>query len=121
MQAVTFASLLANLFSQLPYYLVLLAGALVAVARWRRHPRASLLVVAGAVVLGLSSLASTSISWALPALAASRVLRFGYSRLANALGVCRSVLSVMAAIGYGLLLAAVFADRASEPEAAQTN
>lgn len=119
MQAMTFASLLANLFSQLPNYLVLLAGALVAVARWRRHPQASLLAVAGVVVLALSSLASTSLGWALPVLASWRALRFAYGRLANALGTCRTVFSLMSAVGLGLLLAAVFADRAPEPQAAQ--
>jgi len=115
MQGVAVVSGFGVILGQLPQYLVLLGGAIVALARWRRHPQASLLVLIGVGVLFFDSLASDVLNAALPLVAASRALRFGYSRLGNVLGACRVVFSVIAAIGYGLLLAAAFAGRAPQP------
>ncbi len=117
MAVTSYASMLTRFLAQLPVYLVWLVGAIVAVVRWRRHPRVSLLAVAGLAVLFLSSLVSTAANSMLPMMVASGALRGSFSRMATVLAVCSIVFAVIAAVGYGLLLAALFSGRAPQPAA----
>jgi len=111
--------LLAQLFNglllQLPLYLVWLAGIGLALIRRQRHPRASLLALIGIGMLLASSVLSTIVSFGLPLLYEAGAVRGGVAMLANLLGVCRIVFSVIEAIGCGLLLAAAFSGRALQP------
>lgn len=115
MQVISMAPIFGRLISQSPVYLVWLGGAVLALVRWRQHPRVSLLAVIGLGVLSVNSLVSTVLNSALPLMVASRGLRGSFPRAANALGVCNILLAVIAAIGYGLVLTAVFSGRAPQP------
>lgn len=91
---------------QLPVYLVWLAGVVLCVYNWQRHPRPARITLIALVVLFLTSLAGTALSSWLPfflhaqGMAASRM-----GLISTLIGVIRAVLN---ALGFGLLLAAIF-------------
>jgi len=114
-QAESFTILLTRFLTQSPLYLVWLGGAILALVRWRQHPRVSLLALAGLGVLFVDSLAGVALNAALPMMITSRVVLGGYGRVGAVLGVCNIVSTVVAAAGYGLLLAAVFSPRVPQP------
>jgi len=117
MQGVTVASGLGVLLAQLPQYLVWAVGAVVALARWQRHPRASLLVLIGLALLLADSLAGAGLTAASNALITWRAMRGNLGAFRGVVQACRAVFSMVAAAGFGLLLAAVFVERAPQPSA----
>ena len=87
---------LSALIIQSPVLLVMVVGAVVAIARWRRHPRVSALVLAAVLIAALTLLTGPIISGVLCTVIGWRVL------------TCELVTATPYAVAWGLLLAAVF-------------
>ena len=105
---------LTQLASQIPVYLVLLVGAGVAAARYSRHPQVSGLVIGACLTLIVSSLATMILNLILVRLMSSSgdYRTMGY--LMSAVGGAHTIL---AAVCYGLLIAAAFAGRPAGDDA----
>ena len=103
----TLSNLLGGLLTQLPVLAVLLVGVLLAVTRWSRHPRASALLLAGLAIQLVMGLLGLGLSAVLPWLVGS----IPGARVGVILQLVTIVRSLISAVGWGLVLAAVFADR----------
>ncbi len=101
------SSLLGGLLAQLPVLAVLLVGLLLVIMRWGRHPRASALLVAGLAIHLVVGLLALGLNAMLPWLAGS----IPGARVGVILQLVTVVRSLISAVGWGLVLAAVFADR----------
>ncbi len=112
----TRTGLLAICLVESPVFLVYLAGLVLAIVRWPRQPRASLLALLGLLVLAGNSLAGMATNFWLPF--ALQGGRFGFGILGNAMGILRLGQAVLTALGLSLLLAAVFAGRGTSPAVA---
>ncbi|HET8843777.1 MAG TPA: hypothetical protein VFN35_20100 [Ktedonobacteraceae bacterium] len=66
MEAQVFSILLASLISALPFALMLLIGIVIAIIRWQRHPRLSLLVTITLILLIVSRILSTAAADSIP-------------------------------------------------------
>ena len=112
-----------NLFQayleQLPSFLALLAGIVFAITRWKQHPKVAMVVVIALAFLLLAQIVFTIMYVVVP----SWVIRSseGYENIRIALDRTYLVLGLLsngaAAIGFGVLLAAIFMRRRSEPVA----
>ena len=98
-----------SLAMRMPFLLVCIAGLALVAIRWRRHPRASLLALLGVVALFLSSLGTLLAYEALP----RWMIRWqGAAERGELVYSTVNVLFfTIDALGLGLLLAAVFAER----------
>lgn len=102
-----------SLLSQVPVYLVWLAGFFLAVLRWRRHPRISMLVAIAMGIFLVSGVGVSLFNAFLPAIAHSTGTSMrGISILISAVSIGRILLSV---IGFSLLIAAAMGWRESTP------
>jgi len=93
--------------------LVVMAGIVFAIARWKRHPKVSALTVAGLVVFQFQSLAFSSMYYFLPRLATRGWTWAAIDNLSIVLDVCHDIFFSGA---IALLAAAVFIGR--NPKAA---
>lgn len=96
---------------RLPYILVCVAGLVVALMRWSRHPRTSLLTLLGSAILLVSSLA-TIVVYDLVSLAINR-WEVAMEQASTLFTATSFVAFTVDAIGVGFLLAAVFRKRAA--------
>ena len=105
-------SMLSNLLFSSPFLLVMLAGAVVAAVRWKRHPRASMLTLAGVLVylLGMSGQ-----MLALPLFLNFMIEQQWVADITNTYRAAAFLLCLVQALGLALLLAAVFAGRRADP------
>lgn len=94
---------------QAPIVLVWLVGIGLAVAHWQRHPRVSLLVVSAIVLSLLTVLIGTPLNLWLPL--ATRNFGWSTGQLGVVLLLTNVVRSLIAAVAWGLMIAAVFAWR----------
>ena len=105
---------LTSIAVQLPVLLMWLVGVVLAVVHWRRHPKVSLLFLIATLTLFVRLVAGTWVGIGLV-----RILRQGGMGITNAglvqLG-SRAFLSLMGAVAWGLLLAAVFGWRKQSTE-----
>jgi hypothetical protein len=104
-----FASIFSVLIVQIPLILVWLVGIIIAIARWKKHPRISLLSVIAITGLLFLSIAGNYLGMWLPVML--RANNWNISRIGvinTAVGFVRSLLS---AILWGLILAAIFSKR----------
>ena len=95
-----------------PLYIAWMVGFVLALARWRRHPRISLLAAWGFALLFLASLAGNYVSVRLPLMLVSKgmpINQLGPWYLG--VGVAQSLIN---AVATGLLIAAVFTGRRSD-------
>lgn len=106
---------LVSLVAQILLFLVWLAGIVFAVVRWRRHPRASLLIVIGLVVAMANQAAGLALSLSLPQLIDAQF--FPSRSLPMIVAAVGWVRSLVSAVAFGLLLAAVFVERPPEDAA----
>jgi hypothetical protein len=119
-EAEPLVSHLAQYFSQwamqTPIMLVLGVGVVMAFVRWRNHPRASLLAMSGLVGLILLGLIfpiiQTELVMSMPGPAPPP------QNIARRMMVLATVGSCLRAVGYGLVVAAIFADRPPSRSAA---
>lgn len=100
----------AQLFVGIPVFLVWIAGIVLALVTWRRHTRVSLLVVIALVIFILESLVGGFVNTWLPLNFRSQ---FGtnVSQIGWVLTAWSCVRSILSAIAWGLILAAIFAWR----------
>ncbi len=104
------AILLSSLFALLsrsPVYLVWLVGLGLAIARWNKHPRVSLLTASGITIGLVTDLIVLVLQFSLPR-------EYPAPELAGAfqvLGVCSALID---AVAWGLIIAAIFGWRKSE-------
>jgi xanthosine utilization system XapX-like protein len=100
---------LGSLLSSAPIYVAMLVGIVLALLKWREHPRASGLALAGFGVILATSIVGALVMTTLP----HRMIEAGATtpevgaRMAM-LGLARSFVS---ALGWGLLVGAIFIDR----------
>lgn len=115
-----------NLFQsyleQLPSFLALIAGIVFAIMRWKRHPRVAMVVVIALVFLFLHFIVFTFVynvvpRWFIRSSGSYEDFRTVIDRVYLILGLMSNG---AAAIGFGVLLAAIFMRRRSEP-VAETN
>jgi hypothetical protein len=100
-----------------PVMLVVLAGIVFAIIRWKRHPKVSALAVAGLVLIQFQSLAFSSLYYFLPRLAARGWTWRSIDNLSIMLEICHDVF-LSGAIA--LLAAAAFSGRRSLATGPQT-
>lgn len=103
----SFLHLLQMILPQALVLVVYLAGGLVALSRWRLHPRASLLVLIAAGLGCVTILGMTTIHFVIPQMMSARAIpteSLTYIYLAVSLGS-----SLLHAVVLGLLFAAAFA------------
>lgn len=96
--------------------LVVLAGIVFAIIRWKRHPKVSALTVAGLILFQFQSLAFSSLYYFLPRLATRGWTWRSIDNLSIALDLCHDVFLAGA---IALLAAAVFSGRS--PQAAASH
>ncbi|MFZ5439924.1 MAG: hypothetical protein ACOZQL_07930 [Myxococcota bacterium] len=101
--------LLSSLVVALPHLVVLVALVALAISRWNRHPRVSMLAASAGVLMLLIDLVAHPLVTALP------LWLVEHGRTASEAGIPLAIVgfgsSVLSAIGLGVLVAAVFAER----------
>ena len=97
-----------------PVMLVVLAGLVFAIIRWRRHPKVSALTVAGLLLFQLQSLAFSSLYYFLPRLADHGWTWRSIVHLSIGLDICHDLVFTVA---FALLAVAIFTGR-TQPETA---
>lgn len=122
MESTQLFNLLQSYLEQLPSFLALIAGVVFAVTRWKRHPKVAMVVVIALAVLLLAQVIFTILyvvvpSWAIRSSGDYENIRRVIDRVYLVLGLLSNG---AAAIGFGLLLAAIFMRRRPEPFA-ETN
>ena len=102
-------SILTNLATQIPMFIVLIGGAVIGVVRWKRHPRASLLLVCSALFLVFLQVAVSAIYvitgvWAFDSGIETSLISWLYTAIAASD-------AFLAAGAHGVLIGAVLVDR----------
>jgi hypothetical protein len=100
-----------------PVVLVVLAGIVFAIVRWKRHPKVSALTVAGLVLFQFQSLTFSSLYYFLPQLAKRGWTWRSIDNLSIVLDLCHDVFFSGA---IALLAAAVFSGRSPQAAGSQT-
>lgn len=112
-----------NLFQayleQLPTFLALIAGIVFAITRWKHYPKVAMAVVIALAFLLLHQVIFTIVynvvpSWVIRSSGSYENIRIVIDRVYLVLGL---ISNGAAAIGFGLLLAAIFMRRTAEPVA----
>jgi hypothetical protein len=98
--------------------LVVLAGIVFAIARWKRHPRVAALTVIGLVLFQCQSLAFSSMYYFLPRLATRGWTWAAIDNLSIVMDVCHDIFFAGA---IALLAAAAFIGRSPKAAAAARN
>ena len=119
MESTQLFNLLQSYLEQLPSFLALIAGLVFAITRWKRHPKIAMLVVIALAFIFLQQIIFTIMyvvvpSWAIRSSEGYENIRIVIERIYLVIGLLSSV---AAAIGFGLLLFAIFMRRAAEPVA----
>jgi hypothetical protein len=112
-------NLLQSYLEQLPSFLALIAGIVFAITRWKRQPKVAMVVVIALAFLLLAQVIFTIVyvvvpSWAIRSSEGYENIRIVIERIYLLLGLLSNG---AAAIGFGLLLAAIFMRRTAEPVA----
>jgi hypothetical protein len=101
--------LLASLLLQSPILLVWLAGFILAVVYWRRHPRVSLFTVIALVIFLVETLVDSYLNLWLPLMLSERGM--GAVQLGQFYMIKGFVSAIIGAVAWGLLVAAIFSER----------
>ncbi len=105
----TLGPTLAAYATQLPLLLVWLVGVILAITNWQRYPKTALLTLIALGIFFLRTLIGTYLSMWLPLmLSRSGVLS---SQIGLVITIQSIVLSLASALGWGLILAAIFGRR----------
>ncbi len=99
-----------NLVTQSPFFLAMLVGSILAIARWRRHPGVSAALLLAVAILTISTLGGTFLTVWLPHFMRERGdgSPQHFSVIFGAISLVRSGIG---GIAWGLLLFAVFSGR----------
>src|SRR5918999_4117481 len=117
MESTQLFNLLQSYLEQLPSFLALIAGIVFAITRWKRHPKVAMVVVIALAFLFLQQIIFTVVyvvvpSWAIRSSEGYENIRIVIERVYLFLGLLSNG---AAAIGFGLLLFAIFMRRTAEP------
>lgn len=104
-----YVSLLGALLPQIPLYLIYLVGSVIAVMRWKRHPRVSLYLLVSIAVSFVAAIILTVVQMWLPYYLAR--LKFDANMYTYYFYALRLISSLIGALTFGLILLAVFAER----------
>jgi hypothetical protein len=109
--------MLAQYLTQIPVLLAWLVGIILAIVYWRKHPRVSLLTLIAIVALLAKSLIGSAVAMWLPI--TLREQGWVASQIGVILVVIGIVQSLVSAVLWGLLLAAIFGWRSGHGGAVQ--
>ena len=99
--------LLRSVLQQLPSLLTMLACILLAVIRWKRHPRVSMTVIISLVLLILHSLVFAVVYTWVP----GWLMESGWASMQTMLSVLGFIYNTALAVPFALLLVAIFMQR----------
>lgn len=105
---------LVNLLTQLPILLVCFVGIVLAIVRWQCHPRVSLLTLIGIGLFLLDLSLNIFLNVGMPLWFARRDV--SVTQIGTFLAVKSILASLLVALAWGLLLAAIFSGRKPTPE-----
>ena len=107
----TLPMIVSRLLPQFPLLIVYVVAIVLALVRWQRHPRASAFLLMGAGLL-----LANSIGWsvAYQVVMSSQAVGSGPMTLGRVFSIMGIVSGLIAAVGHGLMVAAVFAGRDRE-------
>jgi hypothetical protein len=117
MESTQLFNLFQSYLEQLPTFLALIAGIVFAITRWKRYPKVAMVVVIALAFLFLTQVIFTILyvvvpSWAIRSSQDYENIRIVIDRIYLVLGLLSNGAG---AIGFGLLLAAIFMRRTAEP------
>jgi hypothetical protein len=94
----------------LPLYLLWMVGIILALVRWQRHPKVSILAGLAFLILIVNGMASTmTMAW-LPGYLQS-AQNYSAEQLAQVLSVVRVFFNLISAVAWSLILVAIFGER----------
>lgn len=95
-----------NILAQLPLYLTWLAGIVLAIVTWRKHPQVSLFTLIGLVVVFLNA----GFGLFFNMIMVPRLMEGGRSvtSISGVLTIVHAVQTLISAVGFGFVLAAIF-------------
>jgi hypothetical protein len=99
-------SAVSSCLTQLPLLLVWLVGIVLAVTRWQRHPKVSLLALIALVLALLETILNGLLSVWLPMMLTEQGM--DSMQIGTVFGVWRFISSIVGAVIWGLVLAAIF-------------
>jgi hypothetical protein len=99
-------SAVSSCLTQLPLLLVWLVGIVLAVARWQRHPKVSLLALIALVLALLETILNGFLSVWIPVMLTEQGMTS--MQIGTAFAIWRFVASLVGAVIWGLVLAAIF-------------
>ncbi len=112
-----FLDILRDLGLQLPSLLTMLACVLVAILRWKKHPKVSLAVIAGLGLMVVHAVVFAFVYAFVPDL----FLRPGsYGMMRTVINIISFLYNSSLAIAFGILLWAVFMNRDEQPSLTET-
>jgi hypothetical protein len=91
---------------QLPLFLVWLAGIILAIMRWQRHPRVSLLVLIALILILIETIINSFLGIWIPLMLSQQGATPG--QMGTILAIWRLFASILGAVTWGLVLVAVF-------------
>ncbi|MEJ2351112.1 MAG: hypothetical protein P8Y03_15110 [Anaerolineales bacterium] len=95
--------------TQLPVYLAWLAGIVLAIINWKRHPRAAQLTLAAVFIFFITSIGGTAISSWLPLTLHARGM--AARQMGIVLAIINIIRALFNALAFGILFAAIFSWR----------
>jgi hypothetical protein len=98
-----------SLARSLPFVAVCGVGLMLAIVRWQRHPRVSLLATCGFAILGAVSLVSSFFYALVPSLLSEGL--GGESDVGTAMAVYSVIATLINAVAWSLVVWALFVDR----------
>ena len=99
-------SAVSSCLPQLPLFLVWLVGIVLAVTRWQRHPKVSMLALIALVLTLLETIISNFLSIWLPIMLTEQGT--SATQIGTIFGIWRFIASLVGAVIWGLVLAAIF-------------
>ena len=102
-------TMLGSLLLQSPILLVWLAGFILALVDWRRHPRRSLFTVIALAIFLIETLVDTYLNMWLPLLLSERNLEA--AQISQLFLIKGMLTSIIGAVAWGLIVAAIFSGR----------
>ncbi len=107
---------MSQMLPRLPLFVAWIVAVLLAVLRWKQHPRVSMLVVAAVAVLALETIVNAFVVTSMP-----MMMRSSGTSLASMgvfMAVYSTVSNVIAAGAWGMMIAAAFGWRSTQPTSA---
>jgi lipoprotein signal peptidase len=102
-------SVFSQLIPQIPVFLVMLAGIILAIVYWRRHPRASAYTLIALMIFLITGLIGTAINIYLPQMLVQGVANI--QRAVTILSGLNLAIALVRVVGWGLIFAAIFTGR----------